>query len=198
MADERGDHEGQGREHDQHPVQAHALDAVGDSHRDGIQQARRLDRFPKGQPTRGEDDDGPREVVEVLFREDADAEEQHDGDDGDDAHVAEHGLELVARAPQRDGREADGRHERLDARELVVQLTDGHDRSAAARAERHEEEDPDERDGDHAHGDHDEEPLAPTRLGYHDAHGHDVLRRGDGGEHTADVGCEGDAHDDGF
>ena len=45
--------------------------------------------FAEGEATGGEDDDGPEEIVEVFFGEDAGAEEGEHGDDGDDAHVAE-------------------------------------------------------------------------------------------------------------
>lgn len=135
MADEGGDDQDEGGEHDEHAVQTHALHALGDRSRDGMQQAGRADCFPEGQPTGGEDDDGPEEVVKVLFGEDAGAEEEDDGDDGHDAHVAEDAFELMGHAPQDDGADGDAADEPLDTGELVLHGPDGDDVGAFARLE---------------------------------------------------------------
>jgi len=89
VGDERRDDENQRGEDDEDAVQAHALDLLGDGARDGVQQAGRGDGFAEGEAAGCEDYDGPEEVIEVFFREDAGAEEGDHGDDSYDAHVAE-------------------------------------------------------------------------------------------------------------
>jgi len=89
VRDEGRHHQNDGRERHQHPVQRHMLHARRDVLRQRVQQARRADGLAERQAARRQDDDGPQEVVEVLFCEDAGAEKQNERDDGDDAHVAE-------------------------------------------------------------------------------------------------------------
>ena len=195
MADKRRDDEDQRREDEQHAVQTHARNAVCDRARNGMQQTRGTDRSPERQAARREDDDRPEEVVEVFFREDARAEEEDQWDDGDDAHVAEDALELVADAPEHYGRERHEADEPLHAGELVFHGPDRDDCGALAWLEGYEEEEPDSEDGEDADWEGDEEPGAPAGLWVHVLEGDDVLRGGDGRGGAADVGGEGDAED---
>lgn len=89
MRNEGRDDENDAREREQHGIKTEVLHAGGDALRQGMQQARGADCGAEREAAGSEDDDGPEEVVEVLFCEDAGAEEKYDGDDGDDAHVAE-------------------------------------------------------------------------------------------------------------
>lgn len=88
MRDERRDHQDQPREDDQHPVQAETSHFLRDGLGDRVQQTRRRHRLAQTQTPRGEDDDRPQEVVEVLLGQDARAEKQHHRNDRDHAHVA--------------------------------------------------------------------------------------------------------------
>lgn len=198
VGDESGDDEGEGGEDEQDAVEVEAVDLAGDVLGHGVQEAAGLDGFAEGEAAGGQDDDGPGEVVEVLLGQDADAEEDDDGQDGDDAHVAERAFQLVRRAPEADRRQADDGHEPLQGGEALFDGADGHDVGALARLECHDQEQPDQQDRDDAHGYHNEEPLAPGRLRLHDAERHDVLRRRDRRQHSTNVGGERDAHDDGL
>lgn len=113
VGDESGDDEDQGGEDDEDGVEAQALDACSDGVGDGVQEARAVDGFAEGEAAGCEDDDGPEEVVEVFFGEDAGAEEEDEGDDGYDAHVAEYVLELLADAPEDNCAKGDERDEPL-------------------------------------------------------------------------------------
>ena len=99
VTDERRNNQNKPAEDAQHAVETHALDVSGDGLGDGVQQTRGVYGFTQREAARGEDDDGPEEIVEVFFGEDACAEEEDEGDDGYDAHVAEDVFELVADAP---------------------------------------------------------------------------------------------------
>lgn len=164
MTDERRNNQDQAAEHNQHTIQTHPLDLLGDAVGDGVEQAGAVDGFAERETAGGEDDDGPEEVVEVLLGEDAGAEEEHDGDDGDDAHVAEDGLELVGDAPEDDGEDGDDADEPLDAGEPVAHAADRHDGRALAGLEGEQQEDPDDQDADDADREGDEEPHTPPRL----------------------------------
>ena len=198
MADEGRDHEDQARKHHEHGIKTHALDLGGDGAGDGVQQPGAGDGFAETQPAGGEDDDGPEEIIKVFFGEDAGAEEEDDGDDGDDAHVAEDGFELVGDAPEDDGDHGDAADEPLDAGEFVLHRTDGHDGGASAGPEGHQEQDPDQEDGDDADRKGDEEPSAPAWLWAHVLEGDNVLGGGDGRGGAADVGGQGNAENEGF
>lgn len=167
VGDEGGDEEDERGEDEEDAVEVHALDAVGDGSGDGVKETRGGDGLAEGEAPRGEDDDGPEEVVEVLLGEDAGAEKEGHGDDGHDAHVAEDALELVRDAPERDGGECDGADKPLHASEAVFHVSDGHDGRAFARLEGDEEENPDQEDGDDADGQGDEEPGTPAGFGFH-------------------------------
>jgi len=119
VRDEGRDHQNDGRERHQHPVQRQVLHARRDVLRQRVQQARRADGLAERQAARRQDDDGPQEVVEVLFGEDAGAEEEHQWDDGDDAHVAEDVRQLVRYAPQADCGKRHDADEPLDASETL-------------------------------------------------------------------------------
>lgn len=135
VADERCDDEDEGAEDDEDAVKAHAVDSVGDGSRDGVQQARGGDGFAQGQAASGQDDDGPEEIVEVFLGQDAGAEEGDDGQDGDDAHVAEDVFELVAHAPEDDGDEGDAADVPLHTCESVSHRSDRGDGGAFAGVE---------------------------------------------------------------
>ena len=107
-------------------------DFFRDCARNGMQQSRRCDGFAKHQSARSEDDNGPEKIVEVFFRQNSCAEEKHDWDDSNDAHVAKDAIKLVAETPEdnRDeGRESD---EPLRAGEMVFDGPNGDDGCAAA------------------------------------------------------------------
>ena len=101
------------------------------------------DGFAKRQAAGGEDDDGPEEVVEVFFCQDAGAEEEDDRDDGDDAHVAEDGFELVGDAPEDDCHYRHDTNEPLDPREFVFHRAYGNNGGAPAGFESYEQQKPD-------------------------------------------------------
>ena len=167
VGDEGGDEEDEGGEDDEDAVEVEALDAVGDGAGDGVQEAGGGDGLAEREAARGQDDDGPEEIVEVFLGEDAGAEEEGHRDDGYDAHVAEDPFQLVRDAPQHDGAERDGADEPLHAGEAILHRADGDDGRALARLEGDEEEDPDQEDGDDADGEGDEEPGAPAGFGIH-------------------------------
>ncbi|KAI6853352.1 SPX domain-containing protein [Hortaea werneckii] len=79
--------------------------------------------------------------------------------------------------------------------EAVFHWSDRDDGCAAVGTECNEEEDPDQEKRDDAHWEGDEEPDAPARLRFHILEGNEVLRAGDGGGGTADIGGEGDAEE---
>ena len=163
---------------------------------DGLEEAGGVDGFTEGEPAGGEDDDGPEEVVEVVLGEDAGAEEEDDGDDGDNAHVAEDVFELVRDAPEDDGDEGCDHDEVLDAGEGVLCGADRDDGGVVADAECYEQHRPDEEDADDADGERDEEPRAPARRRAHVFQRDDILRGSDRGSHTADIGGECDPEDE--
>ena len=198
MADECRDDQDQACENDQDSVQAHALHALGDRTGNGMQESGRRDRFSEGEPSGGEDDDGPEEVVEVFFGEDAGAEEKDNRDDGDGAHVAEHVLELVAHTPKRDGADRHDADEPLHAGEGVSHGSDGHDDGAFSRLKRRQEKQPDEEYGEDTNRQSDKEPDAPAWLGSHVLKGDDVLRGGNGRSSTANVGRKSNAEYESF
>ena len=167
VGDEGGDDEDEGGEDDEDAVKVHALDAFGDGAGDGVQEAGGGDGLAKGETTGCEDDDGPEEIVEVFLGEDAGAEEQGHGDDGDNAHVAKDAFQLVRDAPEHDGAECDDADEPLHASEAIFHGPDGDDGRAFARLEGDEEEDPDQEDGDDADGEGNKEPCAPAGFGIH-------------------------------
>jgi len=86
----------------------------------------------------------------------------------------------------------------LNAGELISHRSYGHDCGAFAWLECDEEEHPDEKDGNDADGERDEEPGTPAGLRAHVLESDDVLGRGDGGGGTANVGSEGDTEDESF
>ena len=198
MADKGGNDEDQCGEHDQDAVETHALDFVRDGTGDGVEETGGGDGFAEREAASGEDDDGPEEVVEVFFCQDAGAEEEDERDDGHDAHVSEDVLELMGHAPEDNGHDGDAADKPLHARELVLHRPDRHDGGASSGLEGDEEEDPDEENGDDADGEGDEEPDAPAGLRPHVLEGDDVLWGSDGGGGAANVGGQGDAEDEGF
>lgn len=127
VTDEGRHDEYQRREHDQHAIQAEALDAVRNTQRNRMEQARGGDGLAKREAARRQDDNGPEKVVEVFFRQDAGAEEEYHWDDGDDAHVAEYAVQLVTEAPEYDGHESGDADEPLQARESVFYRAYWHD-----------------------------------------------------------------------
>lgn len=104
VGNESGDDEDHGGEDDQHAVQAEMVDFLGDAASDCGEQARRGDCLAEAEATGGEDNDRPKEVVEVFLVEDTGTEEQYHRYDRDHAHVAKDMLEVVASTPQADSR----------------------------------------------------------------------------------------------
>jgi len=145
VGDEGRDDKDQGGEDDEDAVEAHALDFCGDGGGDGVEEARGVDGFAEGEAAGCEDDDGPEEVVEVFFCEDAGAEEEGEWDDGYDAHVAEDVFELVAYAPEDYGDDGDDADEPLHACEFVFHWP-YRDDCEAFGGEGDDEEEPDEQD----------------------------------------------------
>lgn len=179
VADESRDDENETAEDAQNAVETHALDVGGDCLGDGVEQTGGVDGFAESEAAGGEDDDGPQEVVEVFFGEDAGSEEEHERDDGYDAHVAEDVFELVADAPQRNGDHSDDADKPLHAGELVLHRADRHDGRALAWLEGENKETPYQEDRDDAHRQRDEEPHGPRGLWVHVLKGNEVLRRSD-------------------
>ena len=198
VANKRGDHQNEAGENKQDPVQAHLLNRLSNSLGHGVQETRRVDRLAERETARGQNDDGPREVVEVLLGQNAHTEEENDGDDGNDAHVSKDVFKLMRGAPQTDSGNAHNSDEPLHTREAVLNGADGHNGCPLARLETHQEKSPDHDQGNDAHGDDDEEPLTPRRRGLHDTDCNDVLGRCNRRQHSSDIGSERDAHDDGF
>ena len=101
------------------------------------------DRFTKGQTSRGQDDNGPKEIIEVFLCEDPRAEEQDYGDDSYNAHVAKDAFELVCHAPKSDRNDSDNADEPLYASKAISHRSQRNDSSAFAGLEGYKEEKPD-------------------------------------------------------
>lgn len=99
MTDERRDNEDHGSENDEDGEEAHSRDTLANFLGDGREEARRGDGFTERNAAHGQHYDCPEEIVEIFFGEDSGAEEDDEGDDCDDTHVAEEGFELVLDAP---------------------------------------------------------------------------------------------------
>ena len=68
MTDEGRNDKDQGRKDDQDTIKAHALHFVCYGACDGMQETGGGDGFAKRQATSGENNDGPKEIVEVFLR----------------------------------------------------------------------------------------------------------------------------------
>ena len=143
VRDETGNHKNQNREDEEHAVKAEMFDPCGDARGNGVQQARRRHSLTKTQTTGGENDNGPQEVVEILFVKDSGTEEQQKRKDSDHAHIAKDVLKLMTGTPERDGEERDDTDEILDTSEAVFDRPDRNDSGIATRVESHQEEEPD-------------------------------------------------------
>lgn len=99
MGDEGSEDKDHGREGNQYAIEAEVLNLVGDGTGDGAEEARRGDGFAETKATGCEDDDGPKEIVEVFLVQNAGPKEKDHGNNGNHAHVAENMFELVANAP---------------------------------------------------------------------------------------------------
>lgn len=75
MGDESREDEDHGGEDDQHAVEAEMVDLFCDGRSDCAEEARRGDGFAEAEPAGCENDDRPKEVVEVFLVEDAGSEE---------------------------------------------------------------------------------------------------------------------------
>lgn len=139
MANKSRDDKDQCCKDDDDAVEAHALYFLRDRSGDGVQKPRTRDSFAEGKAAGGEDDDGPEEVIEVFFSEDAGSEEEDDGDDGHDAHISKDLFELVGYAPDHDGDDRHGADEPLHTGEFVLHRPDGNDGGAFTGLERDEQ-----------------------------------------------------------
>ena len=90
MGDERGDDEDESSKHDQDTVQRKARYPFRDSIGDRLKEPGGGDSFAKRKTACCEDDDGPEEVVEIFFGENPSTEEQDQGYNGNDAHIAKY------------------------------------------------------------------------------------------------------------
>lgn len=167
MTDKSRDNGDQSREDAHDAVQAHTLDFSSDALRNGVQEPRTIHSFAERETAGREDDDGPEEIIEIFFRQYSRAEEEDDGDDGYDAHIAKDSFELVAETPEQNCNDGDDGDEPLNSGELVFHRADRDDGRVAAGAESDEQQYPDEQDGDDADGQGDEEPDAPAGLRGH-------------------------------
>lgn len=167
MTDERCNDKDQCRKYDQNAVQTHSLDLLRYGASDCVQQSGGRDCFAKRKTARGEDDDCPKEIVEVFFRQDTGAEEENNGYDGYDTHVPEDVFQLMGHAPEHYGHYSDSADKPLHACEFVFHRAYRYDRRALARLEGDKKKHPDEKDGDDADREGHEKPDAPTWLGFH-------------------------------
>ena len=198
MTNERSHDEDQSGENDQDGIQTHALYFLRDGAGDRMQEARGGDGLAEREAAGGEDDDGPEEIVEVLFGQDSRAEKEDERDDGHDAHVSKDVFELVRHAPQDYGHDGDDADEPLNPGEFVFHGPDRHDGGTLSGLEGDQEEYPDEEYRRNADGEGDEEPDPPARLRPHVFKGDDVLWRSDGGGSAANVRGKRDTQDEGF
>lgn len=132
VADESGDHKNETAKDNQNSIQTHALDAAGDGFGDSVEQTRGVDGLAESQTTSSEDDDGPQEVVEVLFCKDTSAEKEYKRNDGHDSHVPEDVLQLMAYTPEDDGDHSHNTDEPLHSSELIFHRSNGYDGRALA------------------------------------------------------------------
>lgn len=146
MADEGCHNTDQCGEHHQDTIEAQVLDAAGDTLSNCMQQARGIDSLAKRKTSSCKDNDGPQKIVEVLFGQDAGAEEEDDWNDSHNSHVSEDRFELMADAPEHDGSERDNTNEPLNAGEPVLHGPDWHNGSIAARLECDKKQDPNHQD----------------------------------------------------
>lgn len=195
VADEGRNDEDETAKDNKDAVETHAFDAAGDRLGNGMEKTGRVDGLAERQASSGENDDGPEEVVEVLLRKDARSKEQHKRDDSHNTHVTEDVLELVADAPQNDGDNSDDADEPLHARELILHRANGYNRGTLAGLECENQQSPDQKDGDDAHRQRDEEPNTPGRFRVHVLKGDKVLRRCDRRCGTTDIGCKSNAQE---
>ena len=158
-----------------------------------MQETRRVDCLSKSQTACSEDDDGPQEVVEVFFGQNAGTEEEDDRDNSHHAHIAEDAFELVADTPEYDGEKGGYRDEPLNAGEAILHRSDGDDGSVAAWTEGNEEQQPDQYDRDDADWQCDEEPDTPAGRRVHVLESDQVLRRRDRGCGTTDIASQGNS-----
>ena len=87
---------------------------------DRLQQPRRLHALPQGGSTHSQHDDAPQKVVKVVLVQDARPKVRDDGENGEDAHLADKGLEGLGEAEEEDGQDGDGGDEPLGATLLRV------------------------------------------------------------------------------
>ena len=158
-----------------------------------MQETGRVDCLSKSQTACSEDDDGPQEVVEVFFGQNAGTEEEDDRDNSHHTHIAEDAFELVADTPEYDGEKGGYRDEPLNAGEAILHRSDGDDGSVATWTEGNEEQQPDQYDRDDADWQCDEEPDTPAGRRVHVLESDQVLRRSDRRGSTANVACKSDS-----
>ena len=144
MTDESRYDQDQAGKHGQHPVHAEVGYTVCDGHRNGMEKTGGRDCFSEREPSSGQDDDCPQEIVEVLFRQDASSEEKRQRDDGNNAHVAKDAFYLMTDAPQHYRHKRSKDDEILHTIQLVLHWANGHDCCAASRLEGDKEEEPDQ------------------------------------------------------
>ena len=164
MTDKRRHNSNERSEHAHNTVQAHIAHLLRNALGNGMQQAGAIHSLSKRQATSSQDNDGPQEIIEIFFSQDTRTEEQENRDDSNDTHISKDSFELVARTPERDGRQRNNGYEPLDAGEFVFHGSYGHDCGIPAWLESHEEQDPDQEDGDDADWKRNEEPDAPAWL----------------------------------
>lgn len=179
-------------------VEGEVFDAVGDGCSNGVEEARRVDGFSESKTASGQDDDGPEEVIEVFFGKNASAKEENDRDDGDNTHVTENALQLMANTPKHDCQKSDESDEVLNSGEAVFHGPNRNDGGVAARTECEQEKNPDQDDGNDADGKGDEEPNAPSWRGVHVLESDQVLRRGDWRSSSANIAGKSNTQKEGL
>lgn len=198
VRDEGCNNEDNGAEDDQNGVDPHAFNVLADILGDDVEEAGGGDGFSERETTACEHDDGPKEVVEVFLGEDARAKECREGDNSNDAHIAQREGKLMGDAPEDDSRQRNEGDKVLGAGELILGRPDGDNCSSAVGTVDEKEQDPDEEDRHDGDGEGDEEPFTPGGRRSHVLECNDVLGGGDRRRHAADVGSEGDANDEGL
>ncbi|KAI3476320.1 hypothetical protein L1887_62084 [Cichorium endivia] len=196
VADKRSHDQTDTEQGDDDLPQRKLLDDLLDEVIERLEQSRRCDCLAERNTAHGQKDDGPEERVEVLLGEDASAKEEHHGDDGNDAHVADDPLEVLLQTPQHDRRHGDGRDEPLDLGERVPALAELLDHRAPPRTIAPQQDQPDDHQRQAGHGDGDGKPLQPPHGLLHVLQRNQVLRRSDGRGLSADVRRKRNAHDE--
>ena len=155
-------------------------------------QSRSLDTLTQSRSTHGQHDDTPQKVVKIVLVEDACPKVGDDGENSNDAHLANKGLKLLGEAKEKDGQDGNTRDEPLGATllgvsSLLASSVKDIDVSVAHREDK-EEDEPGGEGAGNGSGKGDEEPDEEADgIVPQDRIADDVLGRGDGGDETTNI-----------